>query len=76
MERFVVIVLFVRNRFKIVLYVIFLDRVTEFGGELYEDGGKFFCIFCNVVLNYVRKFVISDYFKLKIYIKRKVEFEE
>nr|XP_044995535.1 CGG triplet repeat-binding protein 1-like [Jaculus jaculus] len=58
------------------LYVTPLDRVTEFGGELHEDGGKLFCTSCSVVLNHVRKSTISDHLKSKTHTKRKAEFEE
>ncbi|KAK1343785.1 hypothetical protein QTO34_014338 [Cnephaeus nilssonii] len=76
MERFVVTAPPARNRSKTALYVTPLDRVTEFGGELHEDGGKLFCTSCNVVLNHVRKSAISDHLKSKTHTKRKAEFEE
>ncbi|CAK6441565.1 CGG triplet repeat-binding protein 1 [Monodelphis domestica] len=76
MERFVVTSPPARNRSKTALYVTPLDRVTEFGGELHEDGGKLFCTSCNVVLNHVRKSAISDHLKSKTHTKRKAEFEE
>ncbi|XP_007537268.1 CGG triplet repeat-binding protein 1-like [Erinaceus europaeus] len=76
MERFVVTAPPARNRSKTALYVTPLDRVTEFGGELHEDGGKLFCTCCNVVLNHVRKSAISDHLKSKTHTKRKAEFEE
>uniref|UniRef100_A0A8D0GA52 CGG triplet repeat binding protein 1 n=1 Tax=Sphenodon punctatus TaxID=8508 RepID=A0A8D0GA52_SPHPU len=65
-----------RSRSKTALYVTPQDRVTEFGSELYEDGGKLYCTFCNVVLNHVRKSAINDHLKSKTHTKRKVEFEE
>ncbi|XP_027791347.1 CGG triplet repeat-binding protein 1-like [Marmota flaviventris] len=64
------------NRSKTALYVTPLDHVTEFGGELHEDGEKLFCISCNVVLNHVCKSAISDHLKSKTHTKRKAEFEE
>ncbi|XP_020665797.1 CGG triplet repeat-binding protein 1 isoform X3 [Pogona vitticeps] len=65
-----------RSRSKTALYVTPQDRVTEFGSELYEDGGKLYCTFCNVVLNHVRKSAINDHLKSKTHTKRKGEFEE
>ncbi|XP_070606248.1 CGG triplet repeat-binding protein 1 isoform X1 [Erythrolamprus reginae] len=65
-----------RSRSKTALYVTPQDRVTEFGSELYEDGGKLYCSFCNVVLNHVRKSAINDHLKSKTHTKRKGEFEE
>lgn len=76
MERFVVTAPPARNRSKTALYVTPLDLVTEFGGELHEDGGKLFCTSCNVVLNHVRKSVISDHVKSNTHTKKKAEFEE
>ncbi|KAL7983493.1 hypothetical protein Chor_000369 [Crotalus horridus] len=76
MERFDVKPLPSRSRSKTALYVTPQDRVTEFGSELYEDGGKLYCSFCNVVLNHVRKSAINDHLKSKTHTKRKGEFEE
>nr|XP_023959377.2 CGG triplet repeat-binding protein 1 [Chrysemys picta bellii] len=64
------------NRSKTALYVTPQDRVTEFGSELHEDGGKLFCTSCNMVLNHVRKSAINDHLKSKTHTKRKAEFEE
>ncbi|XP_074387735.1 CGG triplet repeat-binding protein 1 isoform X1 [Zonotrichia albicollis] len=76
MERFGVKSAPSRNRSKTALYVTPQDRVTEFGSELHEDGGKLFCTSCNVVLNHVRKSAINDHLKSKTHTKRKAEFEE
>ncbi|MBZ3870082.1 CGG triplet repeat-binding protein 1 [Sciurus carolinensis] len=76
MERFVVTAALAGNRSKTALSVTPLDRVTEFGGELHEGGGKLFCTSCNVVLNHVRKSATSDHLKSKTPTKREAEFEE
>ncbi|XP_006038008.1 CGG triplet repeat-binding protein 1 isoform X1 [Alligator mississippiensis] len=76
MERFGVKTTPSRNRSKTALYVTPQDRVTEFGSDLHEEGGKLFCTSCNVVLNHVRKSAINDHLKSKTHTKRKAEFEE
>ncbi|XP_030437575.1 CGG triplet repeat-binding protein 1 [Gopherus flavomarginatus] len=76
MERFGVKATPSHNRSKTALYVTPQDRVTEFGSELHEEGGKLFCTSCNMVLNHVRKSAISDHLKSKTHTKRKAEFEE
>ena len=35
-------------------------RAQEFGSHFYESGGKLFCRPCNVVVDHVRKSVVSD----------------